>query len=436
MLKHTNVDGRFLIIASLSIYFLILFFASFFSTYYDFWNAIGVPARPYPFGDLRVITSGLECYRQGYDVYVNNPCNPWPYFGEFNYPQIWLLLAKLGIKQSHTLILGIAIVLLFFSSVLLIVGRLSIREGLLYSLILCSPSVMLGVERANNDLIIFILLAIALLLIRSALLIKRLIAYLVIVFAACLKLYPLFGLLITVKEGKRHFLLINSFLAGLFGIYLVSQFENIKQVNAATPQVNYWSYGFKIMFHILWSDVVKVLERLGVDKKELYGWLPDTGLWQFLSLKKLFVLAIALTGLFVIGIILKRFRPFSLSVSSKPELLDAFRIGASVYIGTFLLANSWAYRLTFLIFTIPQLLVWQQANQPLTTASRLALLGIVLTMWLKTLSFGGWIVYIDQTVNWLLFGYYLYAVILTLPDWVKSWFSLSKPTSTVLESEP
>jgi hypothetical protein len=418
-IKQINLDGRYIILLSLSIYFLILFIANFFSTYHDFWNLIGVPARPYPFGDLRVITSGLECYQQGYDVYVNNPCNPWPFFGEFNYPQIWLSLTRLGINQSHTLLLGVSIVLLFFIAVFLTIGRLKISEGCIYSFILCSPSVMLGIERANNDLIIFIILAIALFLMRYTRYICHLSAYLLLFFASCLKLYPMFSLLITFREGKKRFLLTNSLFLSLFVIYLVSQFENIKQVSSATPQVNYWSYGFKIIFHVLRSDLIKFVDVIGIDKNTLHYWVSSTGVWQKFSLQILFFITIFLGAFLIVVTVLKRIKPCSLQISSRPELPDALRIGASIYVGTFLLGNNWAYRLIFLIFTIPQILYWLRTHQLIATISQFALVGLILTLWLKTLSFGGWMVYVGQAIDWFLFMYFLYVLALTLPDWVK-----------------
>jgi hypothetical protein len=215
----------------------------------------------------------------------------------------------------------------------------------------------------------------------------------------------------------------------------MSQFENIKQVSSATPQVNYWSYGFKIIFHVLWSDLIKFADIIGIDKHTLYYWVSSTGVWQKFSLQILFFITIFLVACLIVVTVLKRIKLFSLPISSRPELLDALRIGAGIYVGTFLLGNNWAYRLTFLIFTIPQILYWLGTHQLIATISQFALVGLTLTLWLKTLSFGRGIFYVGQAIDWFLFMYFLYVLALTLPDWVKSLIPCRKSICLFLKSE-
>jgi hypothetical protein len=97
--------------------------------------------------------------------------------------------------------------------------------------------------------------------------------------------------------------------------------------------------------------------------------------------------------------------------------IDAFRIGSSIYIGTFFIGNNWDYRLIFLLFTIPQILLWIKTKNQISTLSFFALIGIILTTWLSRI--GGKIYNLDELINWLLFFFFSYTVILTFPNWLK-----------------
>jgi hypothetical protein len=99
--------------------------------------------------------------------------------------------------------------------------------------------------------------------------------------------------------------------------------------------------------------------------------------------------------------------------------INAFRMGASIYIVTFLIGNNWDYRLIFLLFTIPQMLAWLKSKTQFSSISGLALVGIILTTWFSRYTFKFF--YLDELLNWLLFLFYIYTLILTLPKWLKSY---------------
>lgn len=99
--------------------------------------------------------------------------------------------------------------------------------------------------------------------------------------------------------------------------------------------------------------------------------------------------------------------------------IDAFRIGTSIYIGTFLIGNNWDYRLTLLLFTMPQMLAWLKTKSRLSPLSGLALVGIILTTWLSYIT--SKLFYLDELIKWLLFLFYTYTLILTLPKWLRSY---------------
>lgn len=410
--KTTKLDGRILLFAILIAYFMPIAIATnFFSNYPDSWiefNFIYPLIRTMlpPFADLRVITSGAECIRLGYDVLVANPCDPWE--RPMNYPRIWSVPASWGLDQSHTVILGILLGLLFFILVFVTIKRLNYIEALFYALILCSPSAMLAIERGNNDLIVFILLSLSLLIMKNKTAIWRYFSYIIIMFAAILKLYPIFALITALKEKKRNFTVIFLSIFIAFGVYVVRDFESIILISKATPRALVFSYGGKVIFPV-------ILEELDRYFYSFYNFhIPHYYKIQLL----LFYLTIAL---FLLGSYLLAKHTENLFQNNKLNInqIEAFRIGSSIYIGTFLIGNNWDYRLIFLLFTIPQILAWLKTQVQFESISGLALMAIILTTWLSNIS--DEVYYLDELLNWLLFLFFAYSTILTLPNWLKSY---------------
>ena len=108
------------------------------------------------------------------------------------------------------------------------------------------------------------------------------------------------------------------------------------------------------------------------------------------------------------------------------KYIDAFRVGAGIYIGTFLFGHNWDYRLMFLIFTIPQIVTWiKQKNICYFLAASLTLPAIILSLWY--LIFARIINYyltfnlgfvIDEFFNWVVFSGLVYLFLSSLPNWL------------------
>jgi len=412
--RTSKLDGRFLLLTILILYFLPIILTSHFFIYYPkSWNNSSfiyplVPKMLPPFADMRVIAAGAECIRLGYDVLIENPCDPW--LRPMNYPRIWSIFAFWGINQSHTVILGIICGLLFFVLTFVTIERLNYLESFFYALILCSPSVMLAVERGNNDLIIFILLALCLLLIKGRNLIGRSFGYALILLSAILKLYPIFALTSSLKEKRRDFLLIFIAISIAFVIYVIANIESFSLVSKATPRSTLFSYGSKVIFDVILFNIG------GFSKIFLEAKIAK--ITQIVALL-IYVLSI-FTVLLTAYVLVKRGEDLYEEESEFGiHKIDAFRIGSSIYSGTFLIGNNWDYRLIFLLFTIPQILAWLKIGNNFSAIAGLALVGIISTTWLSNRSSDFF--YLDELINWLLFFFYVYALILTLPKWLKSY---------------
>lgn len=408
--EKSKFDGRLLIIVALLGYFGLLFISNIFTDYTIFWQKLGVPAFPRPFVDLGNVISGFECTRLGYDVLLENPCDPISSATPVMYPRIWMALTPLGINQSHTIIFGIILTALFYLSILILVEKLNYYEALFYSLILCSPAIMLLIERGNVDIIIFLLLFISWIIgCKSKRLIGRYLAYSIISFASFLKLFPIFGLAILLKEKRKTFIISIAIFLTPFLIYCLSYSGELRTINKTVPVTNYYSYGYKIIFMNLQESYSSLFPIGKATLIELIFFIT-----LFLIGSKLVINSLHEFNIWRI----KPFQPKTFIDPNNPNIsykLDSFRLGCGLYIGTFLLGAAHDYKLVFLLFTIPQILDCIKSNSQLSLSSSFALLGIIFTLYLSQF----YHLIFDEVINWFLFGYFIWTFLFFLPIWTK-----------------
>ena len=125
------------------------------------WNAVGVSARDPVFGDLRIIPDAAEAAGEGRDPYGDDIRDHRR--RRFNYPRLWLSTYGMGLTSGRVEIVGTGIAAAFLGLTFVVMGPLTLMQGCLWAALVCAPATMLGVERGNLDLIMFCLLALALL---------------------------------------------------------------------------------------------------------------------------------------------------------------------------------------------------------------------------------------------------------------------------------
>jgi hypothetical protein len=398
--RESGRGGRVALLVCLACYLGAVAAAG--STGFDLWRHLGVPTAFPRFLDTRVIVSGWECTRDGLDVLVENPCDPWQ--RPTNYPRIWMAMAPLGLDESSAVPLGVATGAAFLLAALVLAGRLSLGETVLYAAVLLSPAVMFGVERGNNDLIVFALVVAAVAVFRTQGVLGRAACSGLLLFAAVLKLYPAFAFSVLLRQAPRRAALTLGLTVVPFALYVAATFDDLRLISEATPRPVSLAYGAGVF-----------VDGAG----ERSGSLPGA---QFLSNEPgrtafyLVALALALgLALWLAG----RLRPIP-AAPTADRRLDAFWVGASIYLGTFaVLGNNWDYRLLFLLLVIPQMLRWIKGPGPLSIASACGLVAIVGTLWLSV-----WLprlpisLPLDEALNWLLFVYLAAGLVLTLPRWL------------------
>ncbi len=380
--------------------------------FHAFWNIWNIPIVPPYFLDSRVMTYAAESHALGFDPILNNPQNP---SGEnSNYPRIWHLLFLLDIDRSHAAIIGSVFIILFLVGLLsfLFSKKFDTLTSYFLAILIFSPPVMLAIERANNELVVFFLIAIALSINYSS----SITALFLLFFAAVLKLYPVFGFVYLLKETKKKFLSLFIPALSFFIIYVLFNLVDIKQIHANTPRFAKSSYGINVIWKGLTHKRILDLE------------VSDEIIMTVRILSYIVALLIIITALIF------SLKNYDTSRYKHGEYLDAFRVGAAIYICSFILLNNFDYRLMFLIFTVPQLVSWihkkEKRNSSLLIA--ITLYAIIFSFWnfdIKLILGMKLGFVLEEISNWIVFSCLLYLFLASVPDWFNDY--LRRPFSLV-----
>lgn len=392
-------DGRLVVGMAVSLWLTVALFGMFMGHGEQVWRRLGVYSGPASYLDARVITKACDNVRAGHDAYDLLPGSTPQMQMRFNYPRVWLLLRYCGLGEQNTVKFGCAEALFFYVCAFLLMGRLTMGKALVYTLVLCSPAAMLAVERGNCDLVVFGLIAIAVMLAAR----RYLISASVLCFAAVLKLFPIFALLMFLRENKRRAFTVLAIFGFLFSVYVLATMPDIVQVRAATPRPTMFGFGCMTLVDGAgkWLVMHGHEDRYSIFLRKV-AFLTSLGI-AFIS---------AWFGL-------KQWRP-----GLPPSVqLDAFRAGAFIYIGVFLIGNNYEYRLIFLILCVGQLLVWFQQDARFRRAAALAVLALLVSAWERlpmAYDVPGNLLFFfpAQIAHWTLFALLVWFIAATLPDWL------------------
>jgi hypothetical protein len=292
---------------------------------------------------------------------------------------------------------------------MLLLGRLTLGQGIVTGFALCSPAVMFALERGNMDLVVFAITASAAGIWRSRH--GRSAAPLLMLTAAIAKLYPVYGLVAFLWGRGRRIALLGLGCFALFALYAVVTLSDIRAVAASAPQGEYYSYGARILVARLYHLLLPDEPALGGAIKQLVAGLP------------------LIVGAIALWIAAKRRAPaFTVQESASVPLL-AFHLGALIYVGSFLVSNNFDYRLIYLLLTFPQLFRWTAAEHG--AASRRTLAGVTLVigfaeLWVSTLS--EYVLLMDEILSWTLAGLMIVLIAGSTPAGVEMWRTVTRPS--------
>lgn len=371
------------------------------------WSRWGMTSRSPFFSDLRVVTGAMDSIDQGYDPMVSNPGAPWHQF--FNQPRLWLhLFDLLEVREKHSGFIGIGLLVGFVCALIPITAGMTPAAGLYCGLLFFSSASLLAVERCNLDIMMFILLAVA----QSAARRSSVLAALIFFAAFMLKLFPLAGALLLLRESRNRAVSIGAILLGGVALYFFLTWDDMRKIFQTTERGAANSYGYNVLWHYLRSHDVA----------------------SFVWVRWVAYLAVAIS---LAAAWWFHRRPVKVEAPAQREL-DGYRIGAGVYVGTFLLGNSWDYRLIFFFFCVPQLFLWSRQGQGgrrlLALGQLIALAVASWAMWLTAqfahshFSFDV-IRGLEEAAKWTLFTGSLWLLADTLPNWARAWLRLDFRTA-------
>jgi hypothetical protein len=369
-------NGRIVVVAAFGVYVAAVALLRRLADF-DIWPRLGVPTGPSDFFDARNVMAALECRRLGFDPLIENPCDPWG--RPIVYPRPWLLLRFLGLDQSDTTVFALVAIALFVAAFVWILGPVTTGEGIVAALALCSPAVMLAIERANMDIVVFVLLALAIGAWASSSRLGRMSSPVVMLLAALAKVYPIFGLGGYLASRKRKPMLIALGCAGAFLFWVAVTRDDIRALADRAPQGEFYSYGARILL----SRGFRVLTPEGWEGSQFATQLVAAAI-------------VASLGLFAWFWVRRR---VLIEGGDLAGTTLALYVGSLVYIGTFVIGNNFDYRLVFVLLTLPQLFAWtKNRDEPRNLLASAALISVVMLLWIGAIS--PYVAALDEVVSW------------------------------------
>jgi hypothetical protein len=199
------------------------------------------------FADWVWLSSSVECWQRGVNVYADNPCFLWPsnaiYSNAFNYSPLWLRLSFIPAGLNPAMATAVVLDLAFFLSLAWLRPPGDRAELVVMALALLSSSTALALERANADVLMFILV-IAGAAAASRALPLRLAGYGLILAAGLLKFYPLAALALAVRERTAVFLVTALVSAAAFAGFVLAYKSELALAAHNLP----WSSLFTLRF--------------------------------------------------------------------------------------------------------------------------------------------------------------------------------------------
>lgn len=393
-------DGRVIIVLYLLVYVIVFLtvqdYASFSRATAEIFN---VPAMQPEFADLQVIQGAYESLQNDIYPYVQNPYDPWQ--RTYNYPPIWLYLLGPHLTVNNIVVAGWILITLFFISTFYFIGRVSYRNGVIYSLAIVSPAIFLLLERGNIDIIIFILSMMSIKLYMSQANKAPLLTGIFISFISILKLYPIFSLFNFYKDKKSSLIYICTIII-IFTLYIITITSELSWISANTPRGGIRSYGCAV----LPTRLLLLISQIN----------PEIKFSHTISL----IIGLSVLSILSILIFILALRQNKIIHHKDTRELFSFKLGALIFIGTFAIGNNWDYRLVFLILTIPQLLKWYKGNKinPAFLISVIASL-IILMNWMMISSESTFRhLLFNELLSWYLVCSYIYLYAISLPSWI------------------
>jgi hypothetical protein len=343
--------------------------------YEDIMRWYGVMPLRFPFVDISGSLAAWECARQGIDVILSDPCDV--LHRGYSYSPLWMAASPVPLGVSDTMIVGWCLDLLFIGSLVLLPPPQRPTELVPVLAATLSTMVVFALERANPDILLFVL-ALAAGLLAECRVPLRMLGYCLALVAALVKYYPIMVLITVFRERPSRFVAITIAITAVLVVFCVVYHAEIGEGLPTIPQGPYNTdlFGAKNLPFLL---------------GEAAGRAAEPSSWAPLA-KRAYADAIYATlvaSCLVISGRLLSSGELSAALASLGGLERTFLvIGSSVIAGCFFAGQSVGYRGVFLLMVVPGVLAISRIPNP-----NLRKLGIgtssvvVLLMWGECLRF-------------------------------------------------
>lgn len=244
-------------------------------------------------------------------------------------------------------------------------------QGLLYSMVLLSPSLMLGFERANADLVLYLMFLAACWCFARNRMAGLIAGNALLLLAALLKLYPIAACVASLKQRRGWAAFAVS--VSLFALFVVADRDDLSRVRQNTPHDTYISFGARVLADQTARAFPSIAPGL-------------LGAAAYLLVLLLLIAAVLFAW---------KSRP---GLTLAPDLKGfAFLCGATMFLACFVIGNNYLYRFRLLILVMPQLLAWAAGGSRICRA---LLAAIAITVWTTS---DGRLFLLSEALNWFLF---------------------------------
>lgn len=348
------------------------------SAYFRVMTILMLHPYPSPFIDAQQIPAVIDCWKHGVDVYVTAPCDP--LHRTLAYSPLWLRATFLPRTWSYWM--GLALDSAFFMSLALLPQPRRLIDLALIILATFSSMPVFALERANMDVVMFLLIiAGGWCWARS--LRARLVGYSLFAFVGLLKFYPLVLFLLFLRERMVYFigLCIAAFslLAGFVWYYhgeLQEMAKSLPSYPAFSFCFGYLQLPFGLGFALRW-----LLKDAGMHNASVMATLGS----PLFTIELLIIfVVVAIATAFKLGNSARFKLAFAALTPSERGFLI---VGAALIGGCFFVVQNDSYRGIYLLFVLPGLLALSAtpAMPRVSAIFRGTALAIIFVMWGMTI---------------------------------------------------
>jgi hypothetical protein len=303
----------------------------------------GISPFRFPFLDISAWLAVWECARQGVDVIAANPCDVLQ--RSYSCSPLWIAGSAIPLGVSDTPMVGWLLDLIFLLSLSLLPAPGRLFELILMLAATLSTMVVFALERANPDVLLF-LMALTTGVLAEGHLFLRILGYLLALLAALLKYYPIMILLIIFRETKSIFTVLSLLIMGCLALFWAEYHVDIAR---GLPSIAHGPYNTDLFAA---KNLPSLLGEAAESAAAPSTWAP---LVQRIVTGGLYAILLGF-GLTICRRLsgIDQLRP-ALASLTRPERVFLV-IGSAVIAGCFFAGQSIGYRGVYFLLVMPGLL--------------------------------------------------------------------------------